>query len=312
MFGELYGLHTLRQILDANGIKSNRWSKIYKGLTVKEIESGISKVLQGVLRDKVVELAQKSDSTWSRSDVTIVFDDSIFKQWLKDEEIGKYFAKYFSGQTKSTVYGFRVTLIGLSLGDTFYPYHMRLTSKTDNTTAVACEMLEDMHEFLWRIGQEKNVEFPNLFVSADNGFDSAELLEKCDKLSEKLPIIPICVPKRTNKMEVLGQTMSISQAIDEGFIELEKKATGDKDKNEEPYILRLRVILSKYGREVTMLFFRLNGSSKVSVIYTTDLNIKAKTLRRRWFQRTLIEQFFRLLKDTLKIQQAKCTEKVGF
>jgi hypothetical protein len=61
-----------------------------------------------------------------------------------------------------------------------------------------------------------------------------------------------------------------------------------------------------------MIFFRLNGSKKVSTVYCTDLNISAKTLRRRWFQRTQIEQFFRMMKDTLKIQHSKSTDKDTF
>ncbi|TAF31269.1 MAG: hypothetical protein EAZ67_13125 [Cytophagales bacterium] len=39
-----------------------------------------------------------------------------------------------------------------------------------------------------------------------------------------------------------------------------------------------------------MLAFRLNGSNKVSVIYSTSQTIFAKTLRRHWFQRTYIDR----------------------
>ena len=51
---------------------------------------------------------------------------------------------------------------------------------------------------------------------------------------------------------------------------------------------------------------------KVSVIYSPDLKIKAKTLRRRWFQRTHIEQFFRLMKHSLKIQDSKSENQSEF
>lgn len=310
--GELYGHHTLRQILVSHGIRSNKWSKVYKSLTLKQIEDSVSSVLRQVLKDELICLARKSESTWSRHEVTIVADDSIFKQWLSGEMNGvektlseQFFAKYFSGQTQTTVYGFRVTLIGVCLGGTFYPYTFQLSSKADNTRQVVCEQLESIHKFLCSIARENELEYPNLFVSVDSGFDSIELLDKCDELSKKMPIIPICVPKKTNKIEVGGQQMTIQQAIDDGYIQLEKA-------EKEHFAFRVRVLLCKYNREVTLLLFRLNGSKKVSVIYTTDTNIKAKTLRRRWFQRTQIEQFFRLLKDTLKIQQSKVTNKEGF
>lgn len=315
LIGQLYGLHTLHQILDSHGIRSNRWSKVYKCLTLNEISSIVSKVLQTALREKVVDLARKSESTWSRSEVTVVFDDSIFKQWLSAEMKGEekdrsdiYFGKYYSGQIQRTVYGFRVTVIGVCLGDTFYPFDLRLSSKAEDTKKTSCLMLRSLHEFLWQITQKTGVSFPNLFLSADSGFDSLELLDTCDELSQKMSLMPICVPRTNNKIEICGQQMSISEAIKDGYIELEKQ---EKCSN-EPYLIRCRVKLCKYNREVTMLFFRLKEGRNISVIYTPDPNIKAKTLRRRWFQRTQIEQFFRLLKDTLKIQQAKVTSKEGF
>ena len=61
-----------------------------------------------------------------------------------------------------------------------------------------------------------------------------------------------------------------------------------------------------------MLFFRLNGSKKVSVIYSISKHIFAKTLRRHWFQRTYIEQFFKMLKHVLQIQEARTKDKKGF
>ncbi len=40
--------------------------------------------------------------------------------------------------------------------------------------------------------------------------------------------------------------------------------------------------------------------------------MKAKTLRHRWFQRAYIEQFFRLVKNTLKIQLSISNDAQGF
>ena len=55
-------------------------------------------------------------------------------------------------------------------------------------------------------------------------------------------------------------------------------------------------------RTVILLFFRLNNSDKVSIIYSTNTSIFEKTLRHHWFDRTYIEQFFKLLKHSMKIQ----------
>jgi hypothetical protein len=271
--------------------------------------------LLGLLESKVIELARKSESTWSRGEVTIVFDDSIFKQWLKNEKTGTFYDRYFSGQMKSTVYGFRLSLCGISIADTFYPSHFKISQKSDCTKEVSNKLLDELHEFLWKISQKENVSYPNLFVSADNGFDSELLLDKCTELSKKMPIVPICVPKKTNLLEIDGVSSSVSKVIEDRFIRQEAeylRTYEGKGVPIPPFTLRVNAIYSKYKKKFVFLFFRLNGSKKVSVIYTTDLNIKSKTLRRRWFQRTLIEQFFRLLKDTLKIQQSKNVDKNGF
>ena len=63
---------------------------------------------------------------------------------------------------------------------------------------------------------------------------------------------------------------------------------------------------------MTFLFFRLKGSTKVSIIFSSNLAIKAKTLRRKWFQRTRIEQFFRRVKHTLKIQESTADTSATF
>ena len=64
-------------------------------------------------------------------------------------------------------------------------------------------------------------------------------------------------------------------------------------------------------QEMVFLIFRLNGSKKVSVIFTSNLDMKAKTLRRHWFNRTKIEQFFRIMKHDLKIQQTTSQNFLG-
>jgi hypothetical protein len=315
LVGELFGLHTLRQILDAHGVKSNNWAKVYASISYAFIEQSISQMLLGLVGRQIAELASKSESTWSRAEVTVVFDDSIFKQWLKDEPVGEYFAKYFSGQFNGSVYGLRITLCGLSIGDTFYPTHVHLSHKNEDTKEVGRKLLKKLHGELHRWSLNYALEYPNLFVSADSGFDCVELLDLCAELSKVLPITPICVPKKNHLFQSGSFSGSFQLFIEQGYLPAEAaylEKCQKEGRRPEPFLMRVRGVYTSKDREVVLLVFRLNGSKKVSLIYSTDLNAKSKTLRRRWFQRTLIEQFFRLLKDTLKIQQSKVTDHLGF
>ncbi len=315
LVGELFGLHTMRQILQANGLKSNNWSKVCKSLSYKKISLFVNHALLHALRTRLVELGSKSASTWSRAEVTIVLDDSIFKQWLSNEPIGEHFAKYFSGQVGKAVYGFRVTLCGVSIADTFYPAHLELTPKSADSRQTACRLLKELHGFIAKLAASKGLLAPNLFVSADSGFDGPALLDTCASLGEGLPLTPICVPKKSNLIKCGDFKGKLSDFIEKEFLPQEAahiKQYAEKKQQPPPFTLRIKANYVSRKQQMVFLFFRLRGSKKVSVIYSTDLSAKAKTLRRHWFQRTLIEQFFRFLKDTLKIQQAKNTDKEGF
>ena len=315
LVGELFGLHTLRQILDVHGIKSNRWSKVYASISYSDIERSISEMLLRLTEERLAEVASKSEATWSRHEVTMVFDDSIFKQWLEDEPIGEHFAKYFSGQTNCAVYGLRITLCGLCIGDVFYPTHLHLSHKGEDTKAVGRRLLAKLHGELYRWSLNYGLDYPNLYLSADSGFDCPELLGLCDELSKILPVVPICVPRKNHLFEKDGFSGSFQQFIEQVYLPAEEKyleECREQGKQPESFLMRIRGRYANKDREVTLVIFRLNGSKKVSLIYSTDLNAKSKTLRRRWFQRTLIEQLFRMLKDTLKIQQSKVTDHIEF
>ena len=133
LLGELLGIHTMSTILSTFHIKSNNLQKLWQGFGYEKIALLANQMSINNFTKKIVELSNKSQSTWSRAEVTIVIDDSIFKQWLKNMPIGGEFAKFFSGQTHSTVYGFRVTLLGVSIGDEFYPLYFYLSSKKEKT-----------------------------------------------------------------------------------------------------------------------------------------------------------------------------------
>jgi len=111
----------------------------------------------------------QSGSTHSRQKLTLVIDGSIFKQWLVDEEFGKYFAKYYSGQYKSAVYGFNV--------------------------------LAKVHKKLDAIALSEGVKLPQLYLSVDSGFRSTGLLAYC----EASGIIYIGVPKINHTITYKGK-----------------------------------------------------------------------------------------------------------
>ena len=147
------------------------------------------------------------------------------------------------------------------------------------------------------------ISFPNLFCGFDSGFHDSSLLKK----AELAGFTPICVAKNNHIILQNGVKYAISQYISQVFEPREAAEKGNKN-----FVLRVRIYYQSLKREVVMIFFRLNGSKKVSAVYTTDILLSAKTIRRRWFQRTQIEQFFRMMKDTLKIQHSKSTDIESF
>lgn len=87
-------------------------------------------------------------------------------------------------------------------------------------------------------------------------------------------------------------------------------------KAKEPFCVdffwRVKVFYQMHQQVMVLLFFRLSGSQKVSVVFCSDCQASGKTIRRHWFARTSIEQFFRLLKTTLRIQESKSVDYAGF
>jgi hypothetical protein len=306
--GSLWGLENLNQILSSRGIKSDSLYKHWSSFSHKQVESLVNELFLLEIGNLLVEKGGKSDSTWSRAEISFVGDVSIFAQWLSTQEGiagNEYFAKYYSGQKHTTVYGWRVFLLGIVVEGTFYPMYFRIMSKKDCEKAVAGELLEKASGYLQELkAKHPQISFPNLFCGFDSGFHDEMLLEK----AEKAGFTPICVAKNSHVIFDKDKKYKICNYIKEVFEPAEAAAT-DKDK---AFILRTRVHYQSIDREVVMIFFRLNGSKKVSAVYSTNLNISAKTLRRRWFQRTQIEQFFRMIKDTLKIQHTKSTDKESF
>jgi hypothetical protein len=197
--------------------------------------------------------------------------------------------------------------------------YFTLTKKADNTRKIACDLLSQAHKDITLMCKKENFTLPNLFLSVDSGFHGVELLNLCATFTTTiLPITLVCVPKNNHIIEIQATKDTpefkgkLPEFIDKHFKIAEAKFYEDPHNKDQHFTMRLKINYVSVDTELIILIFRFQKSQKVSVIYTTDLNIKAKTLRHRWFQRTHIEQFFRLLKDTLKIQLSKSTDKNGF
>lgn len=307
LVGELYGLNTLNKLLDAYGVKSNDYQQLWSQLSCDYLVGMMNDWLWGLFSAEFGKRISQSDSTQSRQEMTLMIDGSIFAMWLKNELFAQYFGKYYSGQYGKTVYGFNVLVCGMNIGEVFYPLHFRLRRKTEKDAEIAADMLSKVHKKLRQIAQEKKLDLPTLYLSVDSGFYGLVLLEICQGLG----LIYIGVPKFGHLSYYEGEKVKFGE-WKKRFEQAEQAYQKANPNKATAFVWRIRVTYKALGAEVTMLLFRLKGSKKVSIIYANDRDIKAKTLRRRWFQRTKIELFFRLLKNDFKIQQSTIRNRLGF
>jgi hypothetical protein len=298
VLGEFFGYHNLCQAFEAAHLSPHQLYRIWKTWSTAKLVAFVDSFLWMAFQGKLLEVAQKSDATWSRMNVTLVIDSSIYKQILSLGDDIPEFDKFFSGQYHATVYGFRLTLIGLVIGSHFYPIQFSISSKAHSELDVAKTLLAEAKRSLDFLRDSKGLTFPNLFLSVDNGFCHPELFDADEDITV------ISVPKKSWVFEIDGQRMNLKQHIDR-FLEEERTS------QTPVFPFRTRAVGNTLG-EVVLLFFQLNTSTKISVIVTDQLDIFAKTLRRRWFQRTYIEQFFRFSKHTLNIQSTKSTNASEF
>ena len=309
LIGELFGLHTLKSILDVFQIKSNNLYKIWKAHTFHQIKRLSLEWSVAFFENSLKELLEKSASSWSRASVTIIIDDSIFKQWLKNMPRGHTYDKFFSGQTGRTQYGFRVQLIGVAIGDDFYPLYFQVVKKKDCSQKTALKLLKKVHGIFTKICNKHQLTYPNLGLSVDSSFTNKDLIAYCTKHNIEF----IGGTKRNNVFTINNIKSNLKEYIDKEYNK-KKQAHEEKYKAQgkevPPFRLRLRAYFHWLKKEVVLLFFQLKGSKKVTVIFCSKLTIMAKTFRRRFFQRTKIELFFRFLKHTLQIQKSK-SERYG-
>lgn len=337
--GQLVGLPTLRSILVKVGIKSNfqqlRYKKLCKELTNNKIKEIFEYVFELNISRKLRELSKKDSSCWSRELVTLVLDDSIFKQWLEKELENRgletsYYGCFFSGQFKSAVFGFKVATLGVSIEGILYPLYFDFVKqapkkeiealaqkdKTPKRKTLSAKQVADGLVKRWGIFVKKmkdsGINLPKLHFSCDSGYNDDSLCKTC----ETNDLVYISVPKKTHIFMIEDKKTNLTDWIKNSFEVKEKEHEAlQKELPKEQktaFTYRIKAHYESQKKDVVLLAFRLNGSKKVSVIYTTHLNIHAKTLRRHWFQRTYIEQFFKTLKHVLKIQEARVSTKEDF
>jgi hypothetical protein len=305
--GSFFGEHTLCGLLKSIDV-SNTKAKFWQNISNKTLLNWMILLWKEDFKVEYLKLCSKSDSTKSRAEMTIINDESVFKMWLNDSIESSAYGKFFSGQTRTSVYGFKVSLLGICMQDRFYPLDYVLFNKGDKTDLLSIGLLDNLKKWLTLITPKKTS--LHLYLSVDSGYHSKKLIEHCEQLIISL----ICVPKGNHRVIYEDKSLNIND-LKEIFKKNESEEAAKNEgriKSNQTFTWRIRVTYESLGMEVTLLIFRLNRSKKVSVIYSPDLKIKAKTLRRRWFQRTHIEQFFRLMKHSLKIQDSKAENQSDF
>jgi len=297
LFSSLFGYHNLKQVLTAYGIKSSNFYRLYNQLSFTDITNLSSYLFEHYASEPLVKLGKQSESSWSRQSATYVIDAGIFKTWLKEAD-SEFFDKFFSGQTGKAEYAYKLTLGGIAIGDTFYPLVFFIASKKFTDSEVAQTILPILHRFTEKLKKQHKLSFGKWYLSVDSGYSHPDLTS----LSQELDIEAICVLSKSHLFEINGKSINLKNYITQEFMEQEQEYYSKNDpKTATPFTMRIKAKYKCRDIEVILLFFRLANSNKVSVIYTTHLNIKAKTLRHHWFQRTYIEQFFRFCKHSLKI-----------
>jgi hypothetical protein len=326
--GQLLGLPTLQSILSKFGILSNglavKYKQLCKALSINKLRSIFDFIFENQVAEALQKLSEKDPSAWSREIVTLVLDDSIFRQWLNSQEPAQdfegFYACFFSGQYQSSVYGFKVLSLGLSIAGIFYPLYFEWVKpapkdqdapKPDKAVQVGQKLVARWGVFKAKLAA-KGIQLPPLHLSCDSGYSDKNLAQTCAEND----LIYISVPKKSHYFKIKDKKIKLSDWIEGVYLTAEKAhQTQEKDLSEAQktaFVFRQRATYCAQNQELTLLAFRLNGSQKVSVIYSTDKLIFAKTLRRHWFQRTYIEQFFKMLKHVLQISEARVRTKADF
>jgi len=262
-------------------------------------------------------LSAKSASEWSKANVTVVLDASVFKNFLtSNPKMDDFYGKWFSGQHHSVVFGFKILTLGVVMNDFFYPLYYEFVGKKQDAEQILSDQLLTKFYFFWQKIQKKHEHLPEqLHLSCDNGYSSKEMIASC----EQNKLILLSVPKKSHKFTMDDTSASLKVWIEKEYLIREKAFLEEQNlkkipKNQQKtFTWRTKAFYNSLEMEVILLFFRYNQPDKVSVIYcpvSHSPKIFAKSMRHHWFARTQIEQFFRTVKHVLKIQEAKSQNKI--
>lgn len=296
--GEIYGQHTLTGLLSSVGINPCQSNKKWQKLGYKLIWSWLEECIRNEFKADFEELLKQSHSSWSRQNITAIGDESVFRQWLCSEskENDEHYQRSFSGQFCKTVWGYKMSVWGVMMNDRFYPLVIKCLKSGETCSSVAEKCVEELADFLNEIS--KGYDKPEMFFSTDSGFNNALLLKKI----EEKGFVPICVPKDNHCITYKDKILKIKEL--KIYFENKEQKYLSKNPDETSFCWRIKANYRMHQREVIFIVFRLKGSKKVSVVFCFDIHSQAKTIRRHWFARTSIEQFFRLMKTTLRIQDS--------
>ena len=185
------------------------------------------------------------------------------------------------------------------------------TQKQPNKQLVAQNLVCKMGKFLKSIAK-KGVSVPKLAFSCDSGYSNIALMNCCNQNG----MYYISVPFKRHLVLFEGKKMNFNDLIEQEFLGAEEAHNTAQShlptEQQTPFSQRFRLHYFVLGQNVTFLIFRYQNSKKISIIYTPEKHLHKDTLRRRWFARTQIEQFFKMLKHFMHIHHAITLTKHDF
>lgn len=191
VLGEFFGYHTLCQLLEAYHLSPHHLYRRWKTCTNDQLITFVDGFCWLAFQQRLRDLCHTSDATWSRMNVTLVIDSSIYKQILSlGGEIPEY-DKFFSEQYHATVYGFRLTLSGMVIGGRFSPLTFYISSKENQERDIAKQGFQEVKQKLDLLNTAQDIAFPNLCLSVDSGCCHTDVF----KADDDVPVIS--VPKKS-------------------------------------------------------------------------------------------------------------------
>ena len=224
------GLPTLHSLLLKCEIVSNSaqisYQKLLANLSVNQLRKLFEEAFMFQLGQVLGKMSQKDSSGWSKNLVTVVLDDSVFRSWLSSQGCANDFedcyGSFFSGQFGTSVYGFRVLSLGVSIDGVLYPLFFDFIKKKASKSyqkpvKVAQKLVQRWGDYRTRLARE-GCKLPELHLSCDNGYSDSELADCCTQNG----LCYISVPKKSHDVEIEGKKVKLSEWIENTFIPAEE------------------------------------------------------------------------------------------